>query len=64
MQAHTIDVTITEDGEIKATVQGVTGPACEDISKFLDRLGEVVEDTKTPDFYQAVQGVGYVVTGK
>lgn len=61
---HTIDVTITEDGEVKATVQGVAGPACEDLSRFLDQLGKVVEDKPTPDFYQAVQGLGYIVTGK
>ena len=64
MQAHTIEVVITEDGEIKATVQGVAGPACEDLSRFLDQLGEVVEDKKTPDFYQAVQSIGYVTTEK
>lgn len=59
---HTIDVMITEDGEIKATVQGIQGSACADISKFLDQLGKVVEDKKTPDFYQATQAVGGIQT--
>ena len=61
---HTIDVVITDDGEVKVTVQGVQGPACEDISKFLDQLGDVIEDKKTPDFYQAVQGLGHIATGR
>ncbi len=51
----TIDIVISEDGQITGTVHGVTGPSCSDISKWLDSLGEVVEDKHTPDYYQTNQ---------
>jgi hypothetical protein len=62
---HTIQVTITETGEIKATVQGVNGPTCGQLSAFLDELGKVVEDQRTPDFYrqQAVTSGQRLTTG-
>ncbi len=52
MQPHTIEIEITPQGEVKATVQGVKGAACTDISKFLDELGEVVEDQATAEMYE------------
>ncbi len=54
MNTPTIDVEITEAGEVRAAVNGVAGPACGELSAFLDQLGAVVEDSPTPDFYQAV----------
>ncbi len=51
-QPHTIEIEITPQGEVKATVQSVKGAACVDISKFLDELGDVVEDRATAEMYE------------
>jgi hypothetical protein len=58
--AHTIEITITPEGEVKSTVKGVKGVACHEISKWLDDLGKVTHDSKTPDFFQGVQQVGTI----
>jgi len=47
-----ISVEIAPDGTVKSTVNGVSGPACTQISAWLDSLGKVTEDRKTPDFYK------------
>lgn len=52
---HKIAIEIDEEGNIAARVDGVKGPACSDISKILDDLGEVVRDEKTPEYYQAAR---------
>jgi hypothetical protein len=49
---HVIDVVIEPDGEIKATVNGVQGSACEGLTDFLDDVGQVVEHVRTADFYR------------
>ena len=57
---HTIEIVITPEGEVKSTVKGVKGTACHEISKWLDDLGKVTHDSKTPDYYQGIQQVGTV----
>ena len=60
---HSIEVEISPTGEITATVKGVTGTACTQISAWLDKMGEVVEDKHTIDFSappQKAQTVGKV----
>ncbi len=52
-QAHSIRVEIDEAGNVAAVVEGVSGPACSDISKFMDTLGVVTRDEPTPEFFQA-----------
>lgn len=49
---HTIDVVIDENGSIQATVNGLPGPACGDVTRWIEALGEVVEDVKTPEYYR------------
>ncbi len=51
-ELQTIDVKIDEQGNIEATVEGMAGPACADVSKFLDELGQVTEDQNTAEYYQ------------
>ncbi len=51
-EMQTIEVNIDEQGDIEATVQGVAGPGCADVGKFLDELGQVTEDQNTAEFYQ------------
>jgi predicted nucleotidyltransferase len=52
MGTFTIEVIITEDGEIQGEVQGTQGPVCEKLSEFLDEAGEVVEDRKKPEYHR------------
>ena len=49
---HEIEIVIDLSGDFEATVLGITGTACSDISAFLDQLGEVTEDRKLPPYYQ------------
>jgi len=49
---HTIEIKIAPDGKIEGEVQGIFGPECEEISKWLDELGLVELDENTPEYYQ------------
>ncbi|MBN1285096.1 MAG: DUF2997 domain-containing protein [Anaerolineae bacterium] len=60
---HSIEIEITETGEVKATVQGIAGPQCGPLSEFLDQLGVVEEDSETPDFYQTASAGDEVQAG-
>ena len=50
--AHEIEIEIDEYGMITGKVLGINGAACSGISKFLDELGEVLEDRKTNDYFR------------
>ncbi len=54
-EPHSIQIEITKEGEVKATVENVAGPQCGPLSAFLDELGVVVEDDPTEDFYASVE---------
>ncbi len=59
-----ITVTIDEQGNITARVEGVAGPACKDVSAFLKEMGEVTVDEETSDFYkQPVVDTTYQIGG-
>jgi hypothetical protein len=49
---HTIEIEINEDGEIASTVNGVQGPSCEELTHWLEDLGDTVEHRRTPDYYR------------
>jgi hypothetical protein len=49
---HTITVKFKPDGSFTAKVTGIQGPGCEEVSAWLDQLGEVTADVKTADYYQ------------
>ena len=51
-QTKTIDIQIDENGLVKATVNGIDGPACTGFSEFLDQLGTVEVDENTLDYFQ------------
>jgi len=57
-KSYEIEITIDESGEIHATVKGVKGPSCSDLSTFLDELGDVTEDKPTAEFRQQPVGTG------
>jgi hypothetical protein len=51
----TIIVTIhRSSGEVEAKVLNVQGPKCTEMTAPIRRLGNVLTDEHTPDFYQAV----------
>jgi hypothetical protein len=42
-----------ETGEMESHIDGVIGPACDDISKMIEKLtGQATETTFTPEYYQ------------
>jgi hypothetical protein len=48
-----IKVTITPAGDVKVAVEGKCGPGCKDMTRELENdLGDVSNDTKTPEFFQ------------
>lgn len=58
-----ITFTVAPDGTVTSVVNGVAGPKCTDLTKFLDALGQVTEDRKTSEFYQPVINTGLKVGG-
>lgn len=52
MQRYEIEIEVTPEGEIKATVKGVKGKQCGPLSQFLDELGIVTHDGDTPEAFQ------------
>lgn len=57
-QAHTITLTLDEQGQLVAKVEGIKGPACTDVTKWLQKLGEVTHDENTAEYHEAAVGVG------
>lgn len=51
-QPHVIEIQILPDGQITGQIQGVAGPSCTSLTAWLDELGNVIEDRKTPDYYK------------
>jgi len=48
-----IMVSISPSGEVEVTVNGVSGPACTELTKAMEQaLGTVKADRKTPDFFR------------
>lgn len=51
MAREEIEITILPDGRVEYRIQGVRGPACEEISAVLEALGRVEESERTQDYY-------------
>jgi hypothetical protein len=62
MSGLTILVTIGPTGETTVSVQGGTGPSCQDLTRALEAaLGTTTRDTPTPEYYrQAAPSVQHV----
>lgn len=54
MTTITIDID-PETGEIRTDVEGMEGPGCEGLLSFLDGLGDNVETTRKPQFFNMVK---------
>ncbi len=55
MAQHIIVIDIDENGQLKSEVKGVAGADCTKLSKWLDDLGTVTEDTHSPDYYKTAK---------
>ena len=49
---HTIEIVIDRDGKLTSEVKDIAGADCTTLTKWLDELGEVEVDSKTPDYYK------------
>lgn len=49
---HIIEIVIDKNGKITSEVKGVLGADCSALTKWLDELGVVEVDSKTPDYYK------------
>jgi uncharacterized surface protein with fasciclin (FAS1) repeats len=47
---HEIKIVIKADGKIESTVNGVEGPSCAELTKWLEEMGSVEVDSPTGDF--------------
>lgn len=47
---------IREDGQVELEVKGQRGPGCVDVARAFDSLGEIVEESRTGEFYQGSAG--------
>jgi hypothetical protein len=60
-----IEIVINAKGEVTFQVKGVKGGSCLDETKFLEQAlgGEVLDQQKTPEFYEQSEGYSSVWTG-
>ncbi len=52
MPREEIEITIHPDGRIEYIIRGVKGPACEDLSRLLEKLGRVEHEERTAEYYE------------
>ena len=48
-EEYRIIVKIGKDGVLQSTVVGIEGPACAEVSKWLDSMGDVLVDKPTEE---------------
>lgn len=54
MTERQIKITVTKGGQVKVEAAGYSGSSCIEATKFLEKLGAVVEPPQmTPEFYQS-----------
>lgn len=51
-QKHELIIDITPEGKVIGEVKGVEGASCAPLSEWLDELGAVLEDRKTPNYHK------------
>jgi hypothetical protein len=50
--AHEIEIDVKPDGTFSFGVKGVKGKACQELTKFLEELGDTLARETTSEFYQ------------
>jgi hypothetical protein len=50
---HRVKLKIHPGGKIESVVEGISGPACEEKTAWLNRLGRVVKDEPTAEMYES-----------
>ncbi len=56
-ESQQIEFIIRKDGTVEERVTGVSGPACEKVTKAVESaLGDVIRREKTSDYYDESQG--------
>ena len=56
--AYTVIANIDEEGNVTFEVKGIKGTGCERVLEPFEKLGQVVEECKTPEYYQAEVDIG------
>jgi hypothetical protein len=66
MRKQDIEIVIAPDGKVSFTIKGVKGASCLDETKFLEQAlgGEVLEQSKTGEYYEQSEGYASVYTGE
>ncbi len=52
---HEIILKTDDEGNLIATVEGIKGPGCTDVSKWLDSLGNVTDHKKRTSYYATAE---------
>jgi len=61
-QPHSIKITLNKDGTMDSVVEGVQGPSCDQLTKWLEDLGTVEHVEPTADYFQATDlGAGIAI---
>ena len=67
MDNYKLIVTISADGKRSFEIKGISGTGCAALLAFVDKMGEVVSEEHTADFYrepEAEQGIIQQVTAR
>jgi len=48
---HRVIITVAPGGKVSSRVEGISGPQCGEVTKFLDSLGQVTHTEDTPEAY-------------
>lgn len=52
MARKIIDIYIDKNAKMKITTTGFSGPECTERTKFLELLGTIEKEEKTPEYYE------------
>lgn len=67
MDNYKLIVTFTPDGKRSFEIQGLSGTGCTALLEFVNKMGEVIADEHTAEYYhepEAEQGVTGTVTAR
>ncbi len=56
MNRNEIHFVIDREGNIQSTIKGVKGSSCSSIEEKIEKLGRVVKQERTKEFYERCEG--------